>query len=319
MAEERRTRRSTKPQEAPDRVSRAAQQMQAAPGRNPQQVQAMPGDASFPFQNRPGPYGPEGQAPYPGSPEEYYYQQQEYARRQYAWQQEQQMQRRQQEERKRVTSQTFSYGAFRGYTGQVPVPAENGSRGAEQPPARKSRLGLILTLSLARHPLLLLAVTALVLGYACTLPARELLSVLRPAFGAAILTLLLLLPAMLIRPSGRWNNLLVAGKVFLSLVMVNLFNRRTQWNQITGALRKLHVPGVFVFVLDLTLKYIVLLGELLAELLTARSLRAVGRDRRKYRSVGGVLGVTFLRSAELSRETWEAMCCRCFTDDDKGL
>ncbi len=148
MAEERRTRRSTKPQEAPDRVSRAAQQMQAAPGRNPQQVQAMPGDASFPFQNRPGPYGPEGQAPYPGSPEEYYYQQQEYARRQYAWQQEQQMQRRQQEERKRVTSQTSSYGAFRGYTGQVPVPAENGSRGAEQPPARKSRLGLILAIIL---------------------------------------------------------------------------------------------------------------------------------------------------------------------------
>lgn len=198
----------------------------------------------------------------------------------------------------------------RGRAGRLPIP-----------PVCKLLLllGLILTLSLARHPLLLLAVTALVLGYACTLPARELLSVLRPAFGAAILTLLLLLPAMLIRPSGRWNNLLVAGKVFLSLVMVNLFNRRTQWNQITGALRKLHVPGVFVFVLDLTLKYIVLLGELLADLLTARSLRAVGRDRRKYRSVGGVLGVTFLRSAELSRETWEAMCCRCFTDDDKGL
>ena len=180
-------------------------------------------------------------------------------------------------------------------------------------------LGLILTLSLARSPLLLLAIAALVLGCVCTLPARELLSVLRPAFGAALLTLVLLLPAMLTRPAGRWNNLLVVGKVFLSLTMVNLFNRRTQWNEITRALRRLHVPGVFVFVLDLTLKYIVLLGELIVELLTARSLRAVGRDRHKYRSVGGVLGVTFLRSTELSRETWEAMVCRGFTDDYKGL
>ena len=63
----------------------------------------------------------------------------------------------------------------------------------------------------------------------------------------------------------------------------------------------------------------VLLGGLIVDLLTARELRAVGRDRKKYRSVGGVLGVTFLRSTELSRETWEAMCCRGFTDDYKGL
>jgi cobalt/nickel transport system permease protein len=79
------------------------------------------------------------------------------------------------------------------------------------------------------------------------------------------------------------------------------------------------VPGVFVFVLDLSLKYIVLLGGVIVDLLTARELRAVGRDRHPYRSVGGVLGQTFLRSVRLSRETWEAMCCRCFTDDYKGL
>ena len=180
-------------------------------------------------------------------------------------------------------------------------------------------LGLILTLSLAQHPLLLLAITALVLGCACTLPARELASVLRPALGAGLLALLLFLPAMLALPAGRMNNLIVVGKVFLSVIMVSCFNRRTQWNELTAALRRIHIPGVFIFVLDLTLKYIVLLGGLIVDLLTARSLRAVGRDRHKYRSVGGVLGVTFLRSTELSRETWEAMVCRGFTDDYKGL
>ncbi len=180
-------------------------------------------------------------------------------------------------------------------------------------------LGLILTLSLTRSPLLLLALTAGILGCACLLPAKELLTVLRPAFGAALLALVLFLPAMLLRPAGIWNNLIVVGKIFLSVLLVNCFNRRTPWNQVTGALRKLRVPGVFVFVLDLTLRYIVLLGRLMVDLLTARGLRAVGKDAHPWRSVGGVLGVTFLQSTELSRETWEAMSCRCFTDDYKGL
>ena len=201
------------------------------------------------------------------------------------------------------------------------IRVQRGRDGLRIPPVAKLLLLLagLVTLALAQNRLLLLAIAALVLGYTACLPARELGSVLRPALGAALLALLLLLPAMLTRPAGRWNNWIVVGKVFLSVTMLNLFNRRTQWNQITKALRQLRVPGVFVFVLDLTLKYIVLLGSLIVDLLTARSLRAVGRDRHKYRSVGGVMGVTFLRSTELSRETWEAMSCRGFTDDYKGL
>lgn len=177
----------------------------------------------------------------------------------------------------------------------------------------------IVTLSLAQNRLLLLGIAALVLGYVSLLPARTVLAVLRPALGAALLALLLFLPAMLLRPAGAGNNWIMVGKVFLSVTMVSLFNRRTQWNRITGALRTLRVPGVFVFVLDLTLKYVVLLGGLIVDLLTARGLRAVGRDRHKYRSVGGVMGVTLLRASALSRETWEAMVCRGFTDDYKGL
>lgn len=180
-------------------------------------------------------------------------------------------------------------------------------------------LALLLTVSLLQNRLALLAVTALLLVYLCFWPAKRLWSVLRPALAAALLTLLLLLPAMLLRPAGLSNQLTVVWKVFLSVSMLNLFNRTTQWNQITRALRRLHVPGVFVFTLDLALKYIVQLGTLLCELLTAYTLRAVGKPKKQYRSVGGILGVTFLRSTELSRETYEAMVCRGYLDDEGEL
>lgn len=198
---------------------------------------------------------------------------------------------------------------------------QRGRDGLKLPPLLKLLLLLagLVTLSLAHNRLLILAIAALVLGWVSLLPARTLAAVLRPALGGALLALLLFLPAMLLRPAGAGNNLIVVGKVFLSLTMLSLFHQRTQWNRITAALRQLHVPGVFVFLLDLTLKYVVLLGSLTVDLLTARSLRAVGRDRHKYRSVGGILGTTFLRASALSRETWEAMVCRGFTDDYKGL
>lgn len=198
----------------------------------------------------------------------------------------------------------------RGQTGRLRIPAVG-------------KLLLLLTLLIAvsvlQNRLALLAITALLLGYLSFWPAARLWSVLRPALGAAALTLLLLLPAMLLRPSGMQNQLTVVWKVFLSLCAVGMFNRTTQWNDVTGALRRLHVPGVFVFTLDLTLKFIVRLGALLRDTLTALRLRAVGKNKRKYQSVGGVLGVTFLHASSLSRETYAAMVCRGYGGDEKEL
>ena len=178
---------------------------------------------------------------------------------------------------------------------------------------------LILLVSLCRVRLFLLMAAACVQFYLCLWPAEDIWPVIRGSMLAAGLALLLFLPAMLLKPAGISNNLLVIGKVFLSVEMVTIFNHTTQWNHITGALRRLHVPGIFVFTLDITLKYIVLLGELLSSLLTALSLRSVGKNQKKYQSVGGVMGVTFLRSAEMSQQMYEAMQCRGFTDDYKGL
>ena len=133
------------------------------------------------------------------------------------------------------------------------------------------------------------------------------------------ITFLVLLPAMLLRPAGRGNNLIIIWKIFISVQMVSIFNHTTQWNHITSALRRLHVPGVFIFTIDISLKYIVLLGRLINDLLTSYLLRAVGKNKQKYTSVGGVMGVVFLRGTEMNRQMYEAMVCRGFTDDYEGL
>jgi cobalt/nickel transport system permease protein len=178
---------------------------------------------------------------------------------------------------------------------------------------------MLIFLSLSQNRLVILAFAAVLQVYLCLWPPKDILSVVKPSLVAALLALVLFVPAMLMYPGGITNNLQVVLKVFLSLEMVSIFNHTTQWNHITGALRKLHIPGIFIFTLDITLKYVVLLGTLIVELLTALQFRSVGKNNKKYQSVGGVMGVTFIRGAEMSREMYEAMRCRGFTDDYRGL
>ena len=160
-----------------------------------------------------------------------------------------------------------------------------------------------------------MAYAAILLLYLCTWPAGDILNIMKAGCGASVLALIILLPAMFIQPSGIRNELLVVIKVFFSISTLSIFNHTTQWNHITGALRKLHIPGIFIFTLDITLKYIVLLGNLITELLTSLQLRSVGKNNKKYSSIGGVMGVTFVRGTEMNQQMYEAMQCRGFTDD----
>ena len=73
--------------------------------------------------------------------------QQEYARQQYAYQQEQTWRIQQQEEKKRVSSETSSHGAFRGYTGEMPNLGQK-KPAPPQTPKKKSKAGLVLGLLL---------------------------------------------------------------------------------------------------------------------------------------------------------------------------
>ncbi len=199
---------------------------------------------------------------------------------------------------------------------------ESGREGRCSLPAWLKLLVLILyilLMSLARDRLCIMGLAAAGLMVLAMMPAKDIWSVLRPALLAGGLAAVLFAPAVIMDPGRLSNSLMVVVKVIMSVTAVGIFNRRTQWNHVTAALRRFRVPGVVIFLIDITFRFIVLLGNLMTEMLTALQLRSVGRNRKKYDSVGGIMGTVFLRGSEMNREMYEAMQCRGFTDDYKGL
>ncbi len=134
--------------------------------------------------------------------------------------------------------------------------------------------------------------------------------VLAAAVSAAFFTALVMLPSFFLY--GSMSVLTITGKVFLSAGSLSLFALTTPWNKITSALRFAKIPGFVVFVLDLTIHYILILGNVAYEMLFALKLRSVGRNRNKDRSFSGILGSVFLKSIAVTQETQQAMECRLF-------
>ena len=147
----------------------------------------------------------------------------------------------------------------------------------------------------------------------CLLPARTLRRVLAGALLATLFCALIVLPALWLGNGQRV--LLLPAKTFLTVTALNLLQQNFAWHSLTHACRQLRVPGVIIFILDTTLRYIVLLGEEAAQLLTALKLRSIGHNPHKGRAIGGLIGVLLLRSQQMSLDMYDAMRCRCFTGD----
>ncbi len=171
-------------------------------------------------------------------------------------------------------------------------------------------IGIIVLTSLSRNPVFCGAVAAGFLLYLSSSKIDVLKRTLGTAVSAAFFTALIMLPAFLLYKSD--SIITITGKVFLSTGIVSLYAQITPWNKITGALRFVKIPEFIIFILDLTIHYILILGNCAYEMLSALKLRSVGRNMNKQGSFSGILGSVFLKSIEITKETQEAMECRLF-------
>ena len=174
-------------------------------------------------------------------------------------------------------------------------------------------LGWLLLCVAAHTTAFLCCQLALVLVVLSFLSGRAIRQVLQGAMATLLFSLLLVLPAFALG-SGALV-LLIPFKTFLTVASLALLRQYLPWNKLTQALRFFRVPQEVIFILDTTLRYVVLLGEMAGDMLIALKLRSVGRNRQKQQALGSILGRLFLRSREMSQAMYEAMVCRGFTGD----
>ena len=173
---------------------------------------------------------------------------------------------------------------------------------------------LLILLSLTRSWLFLAAVDVLLLALWLRLPYRRGLGILAVSAAVPLLMLIALLPA--IWSGSLLPNLLLVAKMASSILLVQLLTAMNRWQELVRAFKVLHLPDLAIWIMDVTLKYIGLLGEYATQLLYALKLRSVGqRVPGKFTAVSGVMGNLFLKSQRMGEEMAEAMECRGFTGD----
>jgi cobalt/nickel transport system permease protein len=170
---------------------------------------------------------------------------------------------------------------------------------------------IVLLASLSRSALFLEAAAAFEFGCLCLLRGELIARVLRRVAGAGAFAVAILLPALF---WGRGAGVpILCAKLLLAMLAAALFSATTSWPSIATAFAGLRVPDVFVMTLDMTIKYIGLLGGLVLDMLRALKLRSVGRNEGKTGSLAAVAGTVFLKSKEAAQEQYQAMECRCFS------
>lgn len=174
---------------------------------------------------------------------------------------------------------------------------------------------LIVFVSLSRKIAFVILIDAILLFIVSLFSADEIKYILKVGFAVSCITFLILIPSVLM---GNINNsILIVLKVAASTAAVNIVSLTTKWDNIIRGLKVFLIPDIFIFVIDITIKYIAILGDFSLNLLYSLKLRSVGKLNKKTEPMSGIMGTMFIKSKEMADEMYEAMECRCFTGEYK--
>lgn len=168
----------------------------------------------------------------------------------------------------------------------------------------------IVCVNATRNMLFSYVMLAVVLVMLALRPARLIAAILKPTLAVCALSLVLGLPAVLIGQTDAPVRLAV--RAFVSVSLVVALARTVPWNRLIAGLKGVGCPDAVIYVCDVTVQFIDILGRSMVSLLDALKLRSVGRDARKLMSAGRVMGALFLRANTQARGMAESMACRGF-------
>jgi cobalt/nickel transport system permease protein len=115
--------------------------------------------------------------------------------------------------------------------------------------------------------------------------------------------------------------LLLVTRVGTAMSFILLLTLTTPWANLLKALRSLRVPAIYVQTLGMTLRYLLLLGQIVQDMHLARKSRTLRsqKTRAEQRWVAGQMGMLFQRSLHLSTEVHRAMVARGYQGEVRLL
>jgi cobalt/nickel transport system permease protein len=99
-------------------------------------------------------------------------------------------------------------------------------------------------------------------------------------------------------------------RALLCTTAVLILIAATPWQQLSAQLRRFHVPGIFMTVLEMCYRYIAVLLSEANSMFTAYRLRSCRMKGIALVHAGSFVGSLFLRSADRAERVYAAMKCR---------
>ncbi len=171
----------------------------------------------------------------------------------------------------------------------------------------------ILTISLTKSSLYLYTILAFIVIRLALFDSNIINNVLSKTIKGQIVSIIILLPSLFMGYASTFININL--KVFISLTLISLFNSLYSTSQITTAFRSFKISNLFIYIIDITIKYIVLFSRTCIELLQCLKCRTIGKIAHKDKAMTNLAGNLFVKSQYESKEMLEAMKCRGFTGE----
>ena len=120
---------------------------------------------------------------------------------------------------------------------------------------------------------------------------------------------------------GLWGGILFVSRVAASVSFAVLFTLTHRWAEIFAGLRSLYVPRIFVTTLSMTERYLFVLLRMIQDIYRARKSRTIrplpAAAERNW--IASRIGVTFIKSVEMSGDIYSAMLSRGFCGEYRSL
>lgn len=171
-------------------------------------------------------------------------------------------------------------------------------------------LELIFMVVLSRKLPFLFAVFGLEIILLATFSGKAIKAIVLEMFSGAAFAFLFALPAAIM--GNTYTMQMLVLKTSITVCAVAFFSNKIPLYQLSQSLGKFKVFHTILFILDITLKYLVVLGRICTQMTEAVSLRYIGKNTKKQKTAAGVLGMTYLKSQRMTKEMYQAMTCRGF-------